>query len=379
MLKQVSILILLSILTHGIFSQNKLPIVKANSTKTYFTEGNSGDKNNWWLDSSVKPDIYTTNKISTSKWVAFYTDIDSLKVKLSPDDSYDFIVLLNDKDSCYTKITSAPIIKKYKRITPALHDTIPFVLTKNNNIKIEAVLNDQDTLDLYFDSGSTELVLSHEAVINKKIGRAPLSALKMGSTTWNNIQVYSVSHRGQETAGSFGWDFFDGRILEIDYDKSLMIIHSSLSNISEEFTQLDIEYTHTIFCVKGSLGVNDKKYDNRFLFDTGYQRAILLDNDLRKEQNFPKDLPIIKINSLRNGVGEVFNTEIINSNSMVLGKYSLKNIPTQLLNIANPAQFKTHILGNEFLKRYNTIFDFQNNYIYMKPNGLINSPYVDAS
>lgn len=64
---------------------------------------------------------------------------------------------------------------------------------------------------------------------------------------------------------------------------------------------------------------------------------------------------------------------------MNLGKNILMNIPVQLMTMANPAGFRTHILGNEVLKRFNTILDFQHNVVYLKPNSLTDMPYKDAN
>jgi hypothetical protein len=36
-----------------------------------------------------------------------------------------------------------------------------------------------------------------------------------------------------------------------------------------------------------------------------------------------------------------------------------------------------HYLGNDVLKRFNTVFDFQKNLIYLKPNQLYQMPYAD--
>ena len=56
-----------------------------------------------------------------------------------------------------------------------------------------------------------------------------------------------------------------------------------------------------------------------------------------------------------------------------------QGVLAQKLSGNNPARFKTHILGNDVLKRFNTILDFQHNYIYLRPNRLVNLPYADAS
>lgn len=275
-------------------------------------------------------------------------------------------------------------------------DTIPFVLTEYNNVKCEVSLDGRDTLQLKFDSGANGLLLTHDAIARKtallagKTGEAArtrdyerlptLHRLQLGRLSWDSMEVYPVTHSGQGTDGRFGWDLFKGKVLEINYDQGIMVVHDALPKKLKGYTRLDIEYVSTLFCISGKLKVKGKKYTNRFLFDNGYQRAMLLDSVLMEEQHFPKDqLRVIKTNSLRNGRGDVFITRIINSDALTLGKYTLADIPTQLLNTANPAGFKTHILGNELLKRFNTFLDFQHGRVYLKPNGLAHEPYVDAS
>ena len=125
--------------------------------------------------------------------------------------------------------------------------------------------------------------------------------------------------------------------------------------------------------------MNNSNYTSRFLFDTGYQRALLLDSVILAEQAFPKDLDVIKINQLRNGAGAIFITKVIELPSLTIGGQVITKFPTQVLNRENPAGFKTHILGNELLKRFNTILDFRNSNIYLQKNKLFKVPYTDAS
>jgi hypothetical protein len=89
-------------------------------------------------------------------------------------------------------------------------------------------------------------------------------------------------------------------------------------------------------------------------------------------------LKLIKVNELRNGAGDLFITKVVELPSLIIGKQMIKKIPAQLLNTSNPAGFKTHILGNEILKRFNTILDFKNMAIYFQKNNLYNIPYDDT-
>jgi hypothetical protein len=376
---KTSILLPLLFISYFSFAQKELPIIKANSKKAFIIEGED-DRQNWNISPETRPDIHTITKSVKPKWIKFFTDTDSIKVKIKPNENFDFIVLLNNKDSCYTRIESLPV-KNYSEQKPATHDTIKFALTEFNNVKIKAILNNTDTLNLKFDSGTTGLLLTNDA-ISQKTHLSNTSntdnTLQIGNLTWHSLQVYPVALSGQGTDGRFGWDLFDGKVVEIDYDKSIFIVHSKLPKISKQYSKFDIAYTHTLFCIQGELQIKNKKYKNRFLFDNGYQRTIMLDTLLMNEQDYPRNLEVIKKVIMRNGQGKEIPVITVNNERLNLGKQELFNIPVQLMSTANPAGFKTHILGNEVLKRFNTILDFQNNFVYLKPNSLIDLPYTDA-
>jgi hypothetical protein len=94
-------------LVQSIFAQSKLPTIKATSKNVAINDGGYLDKNAWTLSPEIKPDIFTADRTRKTKWVTFYTDMDSIKVKVKPGTKYNFIVLLNGKYSCYAQIASA--------------------------------------------------------------------------------------------------------------------------------------------------------------------------------------------------------------------------------------------------------------------------------
>ncbi len=371
-------LIFLLLVTHLASGQSKLPVIRAISKKALIIEGDE-DRYNWNLSPKTRPDVHTITKSPQPKWVKFYTDIDSIKVKLKPGEKFDFIVLLNEKDSCYTRIES-PAVKNYAKQYPVLHDTLKFILTSFNNLKFKAVLNQADTLNLMFDSGTTGLLLTNEC-IKHKIHSLNLESdqhqLQVGNLTWKGLRIYPVELSGQETDGRFGWDLFDGKVVEIDYDKCLFIVHTQLPKMGKGYSRLKMDYRYNLFCINAALQIKNKKYKNLFLFDSGYQRTIMLDTVLTKEQQFPDDLKVIKKVIMKNGQGRAIPVITVNNERFNIGNESLFNIPVQLMATANPARFKTHILGNEVLKRFNTVLDFQNNMVYLKLNTLKDLPYVE--
>ncbi|HTJ11773.1 MAG TPA: hypothetical protein VL547_07100, partial [Dinghuibacter sp.] len=135
---------------------------------------------------------------------------------------------------------------------------------------------------------------------------------------------------------------------------------------------------HDLFCIRGDLAVRGVRYPGRFLYDDGYERTILLDTALVAETGYPRDQPILKKSVLRDGRGREVPVVVFNNERLDLNAVSLYNIPAQLLAAANPARFKTHILGAEVLKRFNTLLDFQHDVVYLKPNSLMDAAYADA-
>ncbi|RZT96270.1 transglutaminase superfamily protein [Ancylomarina subtilis] len=101
---KILILIVLVISTQAIVAQSELKTVKANSPQVDIKDGNTLKKNAWRIAPDANPDIYTTS----AKKVTFYTDIDSISFDIEPNQQYDFVILLNEKDSARTRIVWEP-------------------------------------------------------------------------------------------------------------------------------------------------------------------------------------------------------------------------------------------------------------------------------
>lgn len=87
--------------TQVAFAQKRTPIIKATSTQVDIRDDRKLNKNAWRIVPEEKLDVYVTS----GKKVTFYTDIDSISFKIDPKiGQYDFIILLNGKDTARTQI-----------------------------------------------------------------------------------------------------------------------------------------------------------------------------------------------------------------------------------------------------------------------------------
>lgn len=106
--KYIALFALIIFYSPAIFAQQKLPTIKATSSKVNVKDGEIYQKAVWNLSPEINPDVYDALEPIIEKRITFYTDIDSISFVVVPGKSYDFIILLNNKDTCYTRISTSP-------------------------------------------------------------------------------------------------------------------------------------------------------------------------------------------------------------------------------------------------------------------------------
>lgn len=266
-----------------------------------------------------------------------------------------------------------------------LSDTISLTINEHNTMYIKAVFNEKDTLNLNFDTGTTELILTNDVLKNKLKSQVELYnklyTLQIGKTNYKT-KVYDAELAGHGTDGRFGWDFFKGKVVELNYDTNSMIIHSELPKyvtLDRNFSTLKMEFWKDLFFVTSEIKENRIANKDLYLFDTGYDRSLMLDDDLLKEGNFPTNkMKVIKKVMMKGAQGNEIAVNTSNLQTLKIGKYKLKNIPVQITTTQKPLKDKNvHVLGNEILKRFNIFLDFQSNVVYIKPNELFKDKYID--
>jgi len=376
-------------LTSLSIAQTRLPVIKATSKRVSIKDGDQFSKNSWLLSPTARPDIYTAERTRKTKWVTFYTDIDSIKVKVKPGTRFNFVILFNGKDSCYTQVASAvpPEDRTLRKLV--INDTIPFVLTSYNAIAFKAIINGTDSVNLHFDTGSWDFRLTKEAIVKKttllsgQTGPTPnfsklnkVSKLQIGKLVITNPDFAATDVTAHDMDGRFGWNLFEGMQVELNYDKSRMIVHSGkLIKAPKGYVRSNLDFRNYFMIVKGAMKKGDQLLRGDFLLDTGSGQAIILDSAWSASADFAKGLQLIRSIVLHNPRGDKFETKVVLAPAFEMNGYVLSNIPTLILGTRNPAGFPINNLGNDLLKRFNVIMDFKNDCIYWKPNHLFNMEF----
>lgn len=98
--------ILMFVITLSLKSQTQIPVVNSKIDVIDIKDGDELFPRSWSLAPHVKPDIYTSNKIG--EYVTFYTDMDSISYLIHPDSVYNFVIVINEKDSAFQQLKYTP-------------------------------------------------------------------------------------------------------------------------------------------------------------------------------------------------------------------------------------------------------------------------------
>lgn len=399
---QSFLLIILSV--QCVLAQEKLPRLKSNKTTVSIKEGNSDYKDVWTISPEVKPDIFVTNPFTGTKKVTFYSDIDSISFTVKPNRKYDFVILLNGKKKAYTQIntdsTQNPSLDPklfYKRIinTNQATDTIPFTLGIDNRIHLKGKVNNSDTLDFLFDTGAGSCVIT-SSLINKKVhltidgsqenggadgvaivDKSAKNTLEISNLKWENVSLLSIDYQNPSFDLVLGWIAFENKIVEIDYEKNILIIHQALPKLSAEYSKSEFKLIEGIPYIKLKLIVNGKEYESWFDFDTGSDGMLVVGQQFAKANFLNNAMKPIGTTTSVGSKGKEITSTLVRLPKLKIGDFEMYQIPLsiQQQEIENVEHHEN--IGNKILKRFNTIIDFQHSHIYLKPNNLFYAPMLE--
>lgn len=271
--------------------------------------------------------------------------------------------------------------------------TIPFKLTSQNNIAINALINGKDTVSLMFHTAANSLTLTSEAITNMKSLRfegadtvkswgggenssrySKNNVLQIGKKKWEHIPLWENLNSGPGTGGKFGPELFEGQFIDIDFDRKIITISSNLPAKSEAYSKLATEYKDDMLFINATCKIGSEQLSSSFLIHSGYAGAILFDDGFTNNNQLDQKLKIVSEKDLKDSFGNVLTVKKAVLPALLLGDNSLNEVPAGFFKGAIGRQ-KMSIVGGELLKRFNMIISADRKTVYLKPNSLFKLPY----
>ncbi|MBE2218308.1 MAG: aspartyl protease family protein [Ignavibacteria bacterium] len=371
--------------------------INATNPKVAIKDGEEGITRYWnHLTKNKFPIVYDLAKNQGERQVTFYTDIDSVSFKVTSNAAYPFNVILDRKDTIAVILSTFTTSNLRIDNTNNSADSIPFSVNKNKQIILKGSINNSAEIDFVFDLGAritflignnlaqkNQLILdgymedeSSSGLSTEKISSK--NTLRFGNIKVENTPICYIEDIGflKDGGGLIGFNIFQGKILEIDFDKQLLIIHDSLPDKKAGYTPLPFKQTTGGMYVPITINNGAKECVGWFFFDTGADNELTFDSKFALKEKLDITLKEIGSAVIGSNGNRVIKASVLEVPKLTIGNFTLEDVPALLPEESNAeAAIEDGVIGIGLQKRFNMIIDYPNGIMYLKPNKYFNDSF----
>ena len=354
---------LITVILTGLFAvtEGQIPLIKANSDKADVRDGLHFRKGYWKISPASTLNKYYVETPRKDHRVTFYTDVDSIRFDVSYGGVYNFAILLNGKDTCFTQLIAAPeknIVYNSPHESGNEPDTIPFTLS-DNKVYIRGAINQSDVANLLFDLGQNSFLVKNKGIVKGK------NQLSIAGIRWDSLDISADAAINDTKADAVVGNFlFRDKVIKVDYDNKQIIVYNAVLPTDSGYSRHELVFDNAIPMIQAGIATKDTTCMTWFAIGTGSSQNSLVDKVTAAQYNLYK------------GSNRYFTWDdkvFVKFPEVKIANLSFLNISSAIAKQNNSKV--TNTLGNGLMKRFNIILDNQNGFIYLKPNSLRTSPY----
>lgn len=293
-------------------------------------------------------------------------------------------------------LSGTPLAAQEEFVAPPakLITSFPFTQFTGGVILLKARLgNFPDSLNFILDTGSGGISLDSGTCVRLKLVSTPsdktilgIAGVRQVKFIYNeklsmpgltvdslnfHVSDYDIlsSVYGDKVDGIIGYSFFCRYIVKIDYDSSRVYVYSKGTYkypkgghmLKPVIASLPIQYA----TVKDAASINA-----RFYFDTGAGLCMLLSSDFVSDSSLldPRRKTFL---TQAEGLGGKASMRVTTIREVKLGPYRFRKVPTYIFDDEyNVTSYPNlgGLLGNDILRRFNVIMNYDHREIYLLPN-----------
>lgn len=258
--------------------------------------------------------------------------------------------------------------------------TIPFRMTKYNNIIVKTLVNEKDSLNLMFQIAMKDGSLSPERkqkadhIIFNKDKISDHNTINIGTLHWKDIRFFDNELTGHEADGKIGTGLFEGKTFKIDYDNNQFVIYDKIPDLTG-FQPVKILMNQQAFYISGDNIIDgDQQQEAYFLLQSGYSGGVLYSNEFAEKHQLNDKLKISGEKTLKNSSAEKLVIKQGVLPFFKLGNFVFKDASVGFFAGELKTQ-NTSYFGADMLRRFIWIFDADKEMAYIKPSKYYSEPY----
>ncbi len=271
---------------------------------------------------------------------------------------------------------------------------IPFIQLTGGIVIVRAQLGtNPDTLNFILDTGSSGISLDSSTAVEFNLHPIPtertirgIATIRKVSFLYNqqlhfpgliidsldfHINDYSIltAVYGERIDGIIGYSVMNRYIIKIDYD-NMKIDFCNKGTLRYPRGGYLLKPTINQLVAQSARVKDDYAVSSRFLYDMGAGVCMLLTKDFVNDSNFlnKKKKRWIKEGE---GLGGKIDMELMVIKETKLGPYRFKNVPVYVFDDENNVTnypYMGGLIGNDILRRFNVIINYEKRDIYITPN-----------
>ncbi|QBO58147.1 pepsin/retropepsin-like aspartic protease family protein [Chryseobacterium salivictor] len=257
-------------------------------------------------------------------------------------------------------------------------ETIPFRITKHNNIIVKVLVNDKDSLDLMFQIAMEDASISPERTrradhILFKDEISDGNIIKIGNKKYENIRFFDNELTGHEADGKIGTGIFKGKAFKIDYDNNRFVIYDKMPDL-KDYQSIPLFSENGQFYIVADNMIDGEQKEVYFLLQSGYSGGVVYSNEFADGKTLDTKLKITGEKIMKNSAGQSVTTKQGILPFMRVGNFVLKDVTAGFF-VGDIKTQKRNYFGADLLKRFNWIFEADRNTVYIKPGKYFYEPY----
>ncbi len=278
-------------------------------------------------------------------------------------------------------------------------ESIPFELEKEHSrIYVPVSVNGSKPLRFLFDTGATNMVISTNSLKGVNInfnatssnrGATGENTVKLsknnsvviGSKTYGGADFLGIEYRPDQWDGVLGLWWIKQQVTEVNYsDRKIYLYKNGAYTPPDNAIKLPITYVLGIPAVPVEVTVNGITHRIKMFVDTGSDRIADLNSPFvaqHKLAGTQKPWFVCEITSSDGNKGSIHHVFF---DKLKLGDIVLPKVPGGFSMVTSGVQSCAEVegvMGNNLLKRFNLVYDFQKGFIYLIPNNLMYTPFYD--
>ncbi|HEY4287403.1 MAG TPA: aspartyl protease family protein [Puia sp.] len=259
----------------------------------------------------------------------------------------------------------------------------------------------QDSLNFIFDTGCGSVSLdsltaerlnliphSSSAFIHGVAGICPQRLVDSQSIHLGGISIDSLSLQvvnydllssiyGEKIDGIIGYSFFSRYLVKVDYDQLKMDIYTPGPVVYPKGGFLLRPRLYGLPMLEGQM-TDARAIRSRFYFDTGAGLCLLFSSSFTSDSAVfsPKRKKPVHIQGA--GLGGKMRMKLTTLKTFTLGPFQFRQIPTYVFEDAYDVTGYPQLaglIGNDLLRRFNLILNYDRSEIYILPNTAYDQPF----